>query len=300
MARRLHLSFIFVVVVTVLAMAWATISTINTTFNTFKDGHLDAHLHHVPDELLAHYRQKNTWVGIDETLYKLSRSLNMDVAVVDPRRDILIATSTDIQSIAQSQNPDAADFIIPLQEGNVGPIVGVAYFKSSSLLRQRDSEFLWRLSLSALAVGLGVAVLASVISYGIARSFSQPIVHLSSAADTVARGNYAVKIDVTRQDELGVLGQAFNQMTSEIGRLDKVRRNLVINVSHDLRTPLTVVRGYLEGLRSGHIMDRRSAEQAFEVMHTEVENLITLIDSLNEVAALDSGDIPLKRTPVSL
>ncbi|MEM7347941.1 MAG: ATP-binding protein [Chloroflexota bacterium] len=300
MARRLILSFIFIVIATVLAMIWATINTINVTFNNFKDDHLDAHLHHMPNELLSYYEKNNSWVGIDETLDNLSRSLNMDMALVDTHRDIVIATSNDIQSIAQSQNSDGADLVIPLQDKTFGVVVGVAYFKSSSLLRQHDKEFLRRLSISALGVGLSIALLASVISYGIARSFSQPVVHLSKAAETVARGNYNIQIEVTRQDEIGLLGQAFNQMTSKIGNLEKMRRNLVINVSHDLRTPLTVVRGYLEGLRSGQIRDRRSAEHAFELMHSEVQNLITLIDSLNEVAALDSGDIPLKRTPVSV
>jgi signal transduction histidine kinase len=75
---------------------------------------------------------------------------------------------------------------------------------------------------------------------------------------------------------------------------------MVANVSHDLRTPLTVIRGYLEGLRSGDIADRRSAEVAFEAMHQEVNRLLGLVDDLRQVARLDAEASRLHRQPTLL
>lgn len=300
MARRLLVSILLVVVATVLAMLWATTRTINSSFDEFRSVHLDAHLHYVPRELLSYYRNHERWEGIEPLVESIGRSLNMDVAIVDQYGNVVAATSADIQTIAELAEPNAADFVIPLRGGNPGESIGTAYFHSSALLRQRDREFLRQLVLSALYVGLGVAVVASIGGYAVARSFSKPVINLSKAAKQVAKGNYDIQVDVTRNDEIGQLSHAFNQMAAEIGKLEKVRRNLVMNVSHDLRTPLTVIGGYLEGLRLGKIVDRRSAEHVFDVMHNEVQSLGTLIDSLNEVAALDSGEIPLNRSRVGV
>lgn len=300
MARRLLISLLAVVVATVLAMFWATTHTINSTFEDFRNVHLDAHLHHVPHELFSHYRKNESWNGVETVIDNISRSINLDIALVDAQQNVVASTSTNIRAIATQANKSQADFFIPLQAGSTSEQIGTVYFQSSSLLRQRDQEFLRQLILTAALVGIGTALLASAISYFVARSFSQPIIELSEAAEKVARGNYNIQVETTRSDEIGILGQTFNQMATEIGQLEKVRRNLVVNVSHDLRTPLTIVHGYLEGLHSGKILDRRSAERAFNVMHKEVTSLITLIDSLNEVAALDSGEIPLNLSCVSV
>ena len=72
---------------------------------------------------------------------------------------------------------------------------------------------------------------------------------------------------------------------------------LVANVSHDLRTPLTVIRGYLEGLHSGEIADRRSAEVAFEAMYGEVNRLLRLVDDLRQVASLETGPPQMNLRP---
>jgi signal transduction histidine kinase len=140
-------------------------------------------------------------------------------------------------------------------------------------------------------IGLVVALLALGLGMWLARSISRPLVDMSRAANRIAQGDYAVTVRVPRhsRDELALLAQAFNQMALGINQVERLRRELVANVSHDLRTPLTVIRGYLEGLRSNQIADRRSAELAFEAMNNEVERLLKLVNKVQQVAALDAG-----------
>lgn len=142
-----------------------------------------------------------------------------------------------------------------------------------------------------LGIGFVVALLALGLGVLLARSISRPLLDLSRAANQIAQGDYSVTVRVPQhsRDELALLAQAFNQMAEGISRVERLRRELVANVSHDLRTPLTVIRGYLEGLRSNQIADRRSAEQAFEAMYGEVERLLKLVNKVQQVAALDSG-----------
>lgn len=89
-------------------------------------------------------------------------------------------------------------------------------------------------------------------------------------------------------------------MAAGLANVERLRQELVMNVSHDLRTPLTIIKGYLDGLLNGQIADRRSAEEAFGAMETEVNHLLHLVHDLNQVAALDGGQTPLNKEPLKL
>ena len=79
--------------------------------------------------------------------------------------------------------------------------------------------------------------------------FTKPLRALSGAARQVAQGNYAVHVDSVRNDELGDLAQEFNHMAKEVQHASQMQRDLLANVSHDLRTPLTLIKGYAETVR---------------------------------------------------
>jgi two-component system sensor histidine kinase BaeS len=150
-----------------------------------------------------------------------------------------------------------------------------------------------------MMAGLVVALLAAGLAALLTRSISRPLADMEQAALRFAQGDYTARVSPRGQDEVATLGRTFNQMAASVGSVEQLRRELVANVSHDLRTPLTVIRGYLEGLRSGQIADRRSAEMAFEAMHAEVTRLLHLVNDLRQTAALDSGALPLNRRPIA-
>ena len=79
--------------------------------------------------------------------------------------------------------------------------------------------------------------------------FTKPLRQLSGAARQVAQGDYAVHVETGRNDELGDLAEDFNHMAREVQRASQMQRDLLANVSHDLRTPLTLIKGYAETVR---------------------------------------------------
>ena len=99
--------------------------------------------------------------------------------------------------------------------------------------------------------------LAAALIFGFAMSaawlfsewFTKPLRQLSSAARQMALGNYAVQVDNRRNDELGDLARDFNHMAEEVQHAAQMQRDLLANVSHDLRTPLTLIKGYAETVR---------------------------------------------------
>lgn len=300
MRNRLFVSFIAIVVTTVVALLIAIQTNIGATFDDFRGAHIGAHLQHVPQELSAHYQPVGSWDGIGPVLEHISTTLNMEVGLVDVDDNLVAATSLEISDIAFNLDVERADLAVEIKDPASSAVVGTAFFRSSPLIKQRDQLFLQQLYRVALWVGLSVLGLAVLLSYWLSNTISKPLNQLSQAAANIPKGHYDIAVDRSSDPEIDSLVVALTHMGAEIGKLEKMRRNLVTNISHDLRTPLTVVNGYLEGLRNGAIADRRTAEKVFEIMHTEIQYLTTLVESLNEVAALDSGEIPLNYAVVSV
>lgn len=96
------------------------------------------------------------------------------------------------------------------------------------------------------AVLLVAALLLSIL---LSRLFSRPIVGVTKAAKSMAAGDYSVRTAVAAKDEIGQLTQALNELGDELGKAENLRRELIANVSHELRAPLTIIRGYAETVR---------------------------------------------------
>ena len=119
--------------------------------------------------------------------------------------------------------------------------------------------------------------------------FTKPLRQLSSAARQMALGNYAVQVDSSRRDELGDLAQDFNHMASEVQHAAQMQRDLLANVSHDLRTPLTLIRGYAETVRdlTGDEPDKRTEQ--LNIIVDETDRLSGLVSSVMELSKVSSG-----------
>ena len=116
----------------------------------------------------------------------------------------------------------------------------------------------------------------------------------------MSKGELGRQVTVRSQDELGELATAFNQMSSDLARATTLRRQMTADIAHDLRTPLTVMTGYLESLRDGVL---KPSPARFQVMYDESRHLQRLVEDLRTLSLADAGELPLTRemvSPVSL
>ena len=119
--------------------------------------------------------------------------------------------------------------------------------------------------------------------------FTKPLRALSGAARQVAQGNYAVHVDSVRNDELGDLAQEFNHMAKEVQHASQMQRDLLANVSHDLRTPLTLIKGYAETVRDLTGDDDAKRTEQCNIIVDETDRLSTLVNSVMELSKVQSG-----------
>jgi len=113
----------------------------------------------------------------------------------------------------------------------------------------------------------------------------------------MARGDYSQRVETRSLDEVGQLAAAFNRMSEQLSEVETLRRQLVADVSHELKTPISALRAHLENVLDGIA---EPDPETLAVMLQQSERLGALVDQLLELARLESGDLPLDREPVAL
>jgi two-component system sensor histidine kinase ResE len=117
----------------------------------------------------------------------------------------------------------------------------------------------------------------------------------------MARGNYDQQLPVLKTgDEIGRLGTAFNAMAREVARSHRAMRDLLANVSHDLRTPLTSIQGFAGALLDGTLSGAAGAREAGRVISEEAERMRRLVEDLLYLGRIESGEAQIERHPVDL
>ncbi len=155
----------------------------------------------------------------------------------------------------------------------------------------------WRPFLGSLALaGLGGALLALVLSYLLARRLTRPIGELAGATRQVAEGHPGVSVPVKGDDELSELGRSFNAMAAELERARESQRRFVESVSHELKTPLTSIRGYAEALEEGAV----PAADAARVIAAESDRLSRLVADLLDLARVGRAGFSVSSAPLDL
>ena len=151
-----------------------------------------------------------------------------------------------------------------------------------------------------LLASLATIVVAALVAGRVSRSLTGPIRASRDVARRIAAGDLDARIpDATAagRDEVGELVASINSMADNLQRSNALERQFLMSVSHDLRTPLTSIKGYAEALTDGAIVDH---QQAGRVIETEADRLERLVGDLLLLARLESTDFPLDRRTVAL
>jgi len=154
-------------------------------------------------------------------------------------------------------------------------------------------DFWWQL----LIAGAIAAAIALAMARWLARGMTQPLRDMAQAARKMEMGDYGQRVHTRSRDEVGQLATAFNRMSAELESLERLRRDLVANVSHELKTPISALRAHLENLLDGV---ERPDPETLQVMLAQSERLSRLVEQLLDLSRLESGELPLEREEVLL
>jgi signal transduction histidine kinase len=169
---------------------------------------------------------------------------------------------------------------------NDGYVCGTVFACASSATR----DDLMSVMVKAIVIAsLWVMLAALVAVYIITERIIGPLKDMSRMAKEFAAGNYDARVKARGKDEVAQLAVAFNNMAASISKLELMRNTFVANVSHDLRTPMTTISGFIDNILSGAIpADRR--DHYLELIRTEVQRLARLVNSLLDISRIQAGD----------
>ncbi len=157
-----------------------------------------------------------------------------------------------------------------------------------------------RLLRTGIADALVIAGIAAIIAAGalsvyVTRRIVLPVAALAAASRRLAKGHYDERVPVQGTDELGALADSFNTMAEALEQTENRRRALLADVAHELRTPLSGIKGYMEGLSDGVL---EAVPETYARVAVEVDRLQRLVTDLEELSRLDAGVLPLNRQSV--
>ena len=152
--------------------------------------------------------------------------------------------------------------------------------------------------LTLVAVGLFIMLLITFSGMYFIRSIVTPIRQMSATAKQIAQGDFEVRIEKSKDDEIGQLCEAINDMASELGATERMKNDFISSVSHELRTPLTAIKGWAETLHDG--ADPVTAEKGISVIIRESERLSGLVEELLDFSRLQSGRLRLMVSKIDI
>lgn len=160
-----------------------------------------------------------------------------------------------------------------------------------------EKTFLASVHQSLIWVGIGIMAVGLAASYALARSITVPIRKLGRAAEAIEQGNLGQTVPVEANDEVGHLAVIFNRMSQTLATNTKLRRRLLANIAHELRTPLAVIQGHLEGMIDGVIAPSR---EQLSSLHEEAVRLNRLITDLRDLSLAEVHQLALERQPTDM
>ena len=289
---RLLLSFVLVIAVALGMAALFVSRAASSEIEQFQDRTETQRFERLNTMLAKEYVQSEAWRGVQIRLEQVGELYSQRVVVVN-QRGIVVADSTrsSLGHVVVGPIRSERSLRVKGPEGDLGTmLINPSPLPGQPETPQPDGN-LPSINRFLIWSGILAAVVAVILTFFLSRRILAPVESLSRAAAALAQGDYSRRVAEGSKDEVGDLARTFNSMAEEMARTEEIRRNLVADVAHELRTPLSNIRGYLEALSDGLVSPDKTT---LDSIHEEVVLLTRLIEDLQELAVTESGQLALQ------
>ncbi len=183
--------------------------------------------------------------------------------------------------------------------GLVAPFEVVAALPYEAAPLFRDPVFLELLRplLIAALLALGVSI---VLAFLVTRSVTRPMQHVAQAAQKIAAGNYDQVVPVEGPQEFKEVAVDFNQMAQKVRDTQQSQRDLVANVSHELKTPLTSIQGFAQAIKDGAASEPEAIHKSAAIIYDEAARMNRMVGELLDLARIETGQIVMRREAIAI
>ncbi len=286
---RLLISFALVIVVTMGAIFFFTYQATRSEISQFEERTANMQAGRIEFELSHYYQLQRDWEGIQPLVEQWGNLYGWQIILTDSTGTVVADSEEEL--LGEQYQPDSPGKILPPPPGGKETI-GTLYINRGEpevdiaslqlIYNSLGRFFLWG--------GLVAVAIALLLTFFLSRRVLAPVKALTSAAERVGRGDFSQRVKTKDKGELGELARAFNSMSDDLERAEKLRQNMVADIAHELRTPLSNVQGYLEAIRDGLIKPNK---ETLRSLSEEVTLLSRLVDDLQELSLAEAGELKL-------
>lgn len=215
------------------------------------------------------------------------------------------AVREQLSRIQQGEDIRVTGLFPELEDGDHIVTIGVPWFYGEN---EVVGAVLLHIPVGSLNVSVGSVIrqvlppallallLGTILAFFLARSQIRPLKEMSSAVREFSKGDLTRRVEVHCGGELEELGDSVNRMAEDLSRLEDSRRSFVANVSHELRSPITCMRGYIQAMQDG-VIPQEDMPRYYRIVLDETDRLTALVNDLLDLSRLESGKFPLTPAP---
>ncbi|MBI4631714.1 MAG: HAMP domain-containing histidine kinase [Chloroflexi bacterium] len=270
----------------------------------------------------AYYQEKRSWAGFDEVARRQAASQPQQQQPPlpggnNPSRNnpnqpppplqgapqgegnsppvvIVDRSGVAVTNGGQYRIGDRVPDSVMMQQGSAielnNEVIGTVVYLATVERDPREQEYLARTDRTLIYATVIAAIIALIVGVVLARVLTKPLRDLTRAIRAMQSGELKQEVKVMSNDEVGELVSAFNKMSADLAHLSQLREQMTADIAHDLRSPLTVISGYLEILRDGSL---EPSPERFDLMFKEAQRLQNLIEDLRTLSLADAGELKL-------
>ena len=176
-----------------------------------------------------------------------------------------------------------------------GLLVGAVMATARAANRALAGDMLQMFLIAAIVV----LVVSFIVIYFVTTSLVNPLRQMAAATRAFAKGDFSVRVPVEGDDEIGRLASAFNNMATELALTESARRSFTANVSHELKTPMTTIGGFVDGILDGTIPPERQ-NHYLRIVSSEVQRLSRLVRNMLTLSQIEVGERTIQLTEVEI
>ena len=294
---RLIAAFSVVIIVALLAvfvfMTWSTAAE----FDRLKDRLDTQRAADLRIALTRYYSTAGDWTGVQPYVKHIGSMWDWRIIVTDADGTVVADSDETLLDTQYSESPRTGRLMSNIGERQSFGTLYVEPQAPPGAERALLSLALERIGLFLL-LGMIVASAASVaLAWFLSRRILAPVRTLRLAVQKLGAGDLTQRVETTNLGDLGELASAFNAMANALQHMNYVQRQMIADVAHELRTPLSNIRGYIEAVRD-RILE--PDEETIATLDGEAILLSRLVDDLQELSIVEAGQMALERQPEDL
>lgn len=198
----------------------------------------------------------------------------------------MVSVPVVVEVVAQHEEPDAnGEQVITKSK-----IIGVVFAAASASEMSRFLKDVFRIFLIGAVLVIAVSF---IVIYFTTEAMVRPLRAMLKATDSFAKGDFTVRVPVEGDEEIEQLAMAFNNMASSLATLESTRRSFIANVSHELKTPMTTIGGFIDGILDGTIPQEKYPHY-LGIVSNEVRRLSRMVVSMLNISRIEAGEMQLR------